>query len=68
MECTLPEIPLDQLERTRIEECLIRNAGNRTHAARQLGISTRTLQRKLKSWRTLDATKRRIEGSAWDLL
>ncbi|MCX7045679.1 MAG: sigma-54 dependent transcriptional regulator [Candidatus Sumerlaeota bacterium] len=38
---------LDDIERTMIEETLKSAGGNRTAAARQLGISRRTLQRKL---------------------
>ncbi len=53
----LPEPPpvprdarLDQLEKAAILDALERSDGNRTHAAASLGISVRTLQRKLKSW------------------
>jgi len=46
----LPAITLAALKRQRIEECLADNDGNRTRAARELGVSTRTLQRKLKIW------------------
>jgi hypothetical protein len=38
------------LERAAVEQALIQHHGNRTHAARMLGISVRTLQRKLKAW------------------
>jgi DNA-binding NtrC family response regulator len=41
---------LDDMERQAIEKVLARHAGNRTHAAADLGISVRTLQRKLKAW------------------
>lgn len=48
------EIPegtkLDELEREAVLQALDRNDGNRTHAAKSLGISVRTLQRKLKAW------------------
>jgi DNA-binding NtrC family response regulator len=48
------EIPegtkLDELEREAVVQALERNDGNRTHAAKSLGISVRTLQRKLKAW------------------
>lgn len=50
----LPPVPrdasLEQLEKAAIAEALRRNDNNRTHAAAALGISVRTLQRKLKSW------------------
>jgi DNA-binding NtrC family response regulator len=38
------------IERRAIEEALRTNGGNRTRAARQLGISLRTLQYRLKEW------------------
>ena len=38
------------LERRAIEEALKRHEGNRTHAARELGISLRTLQYRLKEY------------------
>ena len=45
-----PDTSLEDLERAAVEQALIQHHGNRTHAARTLGISVRTLQRKLKSW------------------
>jgi DNA-binding NtrC family response regulator len=41
---------LEDLERAAVEKALEQHRGNRTHAARTLGISVRTLQRKLKAW------------------
>jgi two-component system, NtrC family, response regulator HydG len=41
---------LRDMERTAILSVLERCGGNRTHAAEALGISVRTLQRKLKTW------------------
>ncbi|HVC98772.1 MAG TPA: sigma-54 dependent transcriptional regulator [Pirellulales bacterium] len=41
---------LESLERAAVLEALARTGGNRTHAAEALGISVRTLQRKLKLW------------------
>jgi DNA-binding NtrC family response regulator len=41
---------LEKLERAAVEQALANHGGNRTHAAQQLGISVRTLQRKLKTW------------------
>ncbi len=45
-----PDTSLEDLERAAVEQALIQHQGNRTHAARTLGISVRTLQRKLKAW------------------
>jgi DNA-binding NtrC family response regulator len=41
---------LEDLEKDAVLRALEREGGNRTHAARLLGISIRTLQRKLKAW------------------
>jgi DNA-binding NtrC family response regulator len=41
---------LGELERSAVEQALAHCEGNRTRAADRLGISVRTLQRKLKSW------------------
>jgi DNA-binding NtrC family response regulator len=41
---------LDNLEKIAILNALKRAMGNRTHAAQNLGISVRTLQRKVKQW------------------
>jgi transcriptional regulator with PAS, ATPase and Fis domain len=41
---------LHELERDAVEQAIAKHAGNRTLAARALGISVRTLQRRLKSW------------------
>jgi DNA-binding NtrC family response regulator len=43
-------IKLEELEREAVEQTLEKNNGNRTRAAETLGISVRTLQRKLKAW------------------
>ena len=45
-----PGTTLEDLERAAVEQALRENQGNRTHAAKSLGISVRTLQRKLKAW------------------
>jgi DNA-binding NtrC family response regulator len=45
-----PGTSLEELERAAVEQALTQHHGNRTHAARTLGISVRTLQRKLKAW------------------
>jgi DNA-binding NtrC family response regulator len=41
---------LEDLQREAVEQALAQHEGNRTHAAAALGISVRTLQRKLKAW------------------
>jgi len=43
-------VTMEQLEKLAIEKALDDCAGNRTHAANRLGISVRTLQRKLKQY------------------
>jgi len=45
-----PGTSLEDLERAAVEQALLQHHGNRTHAAKTLGISVRTLQRKLKAW------------------
>jgi DNA-binding NtrC family response regulator len=49
-----PAATLAEVERRHILEVLTRSGGNRTRAARVLGIHRRTLHRKLKRYRTLD--------------
>jgi DNA-binding NtrC family response regulator len=46
----LQDLPLEEIERAAIEQALDHFDQNRTRAARSLGISVRTLQRKLKAW------------------
>ncbi len=41
---------MKEMERQAIEEALTRHKGNRTHAAKELGISLRTLQYRLKEY------------------
>lgn len=41
---------MDEIERLAIENALRKHGENRTRAAEALGISVRTLQRKLKAW------------------
>lgn len=45
-----PGTKLEDLEREAVQQALERHNQNRTHAAAALGISVRTLQRKLKAW------------------
>ncbi|MBN2538789.1 MAG: hypothetical protein JXB09_01930 [Deltaproteobacteria bacterium] len=41
---------LEEVEKNHIRKVLNATGGNRTQAARMLGIGLRTLQRKLKEW------------------
>ena len=45
-----PGMSLAEIERKAVELALDQHHGNRTRAAASLGISVRTLQRKLKAW------------------
>jgi hypothetical protein len=58
------ELPLDlgSLERLAIREALRRVNGNRTHAARLLGIGLRTLRNKLRAWREQEAPQAKAAG------
>jgi ActR/RegA family two-component response regulator len=47
----LGTVRLDELQWAAIENALVTHHGNRTHAARALGISIRTLQRRLRDSR-----------------
>jgi transcriptional regulator with PAS, ATPase and Fis domain len=59
----LPTLDLEELIWLTINEALARTQGNRTHAAKLVGISVRTLQRYLKDGqaRHLPADERQIE-------
>jgi DNA-binding NtrC family response regulator len=46
----VPTNSLVELERAAVEKALAEFNGHRTKAAESLGISVRTLQRKLKAW------------------
>jgi transcriptional regulator with PAS, ATPase and Fis domain len=49
--CKIPEgVTLEAVERMAILQAIERWGGNRTRAAKSLGISVRTLQRRLKGW------------------
>lgn len=50
---TAPVQTLADLEQSAVARALEQHRGNRTRAAMSLGISVRTLQRKLKKWREL---------------
>ena len=46
-----PTQTLEEVSREYIVRCLLYHDRNRTHAARTLGISVRTLQRKIRGWK-----------------
>ncbi|KAJ3061169.1 hypothetical protein HK102_009213, partial [Quaeritorhiza haematococci] len=52
---------LAELERRAIQECLIQTGGNRQRAAGRLGISTRTLLRKIQEYKLEDP----LHPAAW---
>jgi len=56
---------MDELERLAITKALEQCGGNRTHAATKLGISVRTLQRKLRQY---ELEGPRTKGAANDVL
>jgi DNA-binding NtrC family response regulator len=45
---------LEDVERVVVRQTLERHRGNRTHAAKSLGISVRTLERRLKKWQNAE--------------
>jgi two-component system nitrogen regulation response regulator GlnG len=49
-----PGISLSELEREAIQQCLIQAEGNRQRSAELLGISTRTLLRKIREYHLED--------------
>lgn len=57
-------VTMEELERLAIMKALDQYAGNRTHAANRLGISVRTLQRKLRQYEL----ERRVKPLSSDLL
>ncbi len=53
-------MPLAMAERLIIERTLERYKGNRTHAAKVLGICNRTLRSKLKKYKSADSLNQAI--------
>jgi two-component system response regulator HydG len=47
------EIPLEEVEKAAILKSLAAAEGNKSEAARRLGITRRTLHQKLKKWRLM---------------
>ncbi len=58
---------IEDIERIAILQALERNGGNRTHAAQQVGMSVRTLQRKLRQY-DLDRDGKDSKDPAGDVL
>jgi DNA-binding NtrC family response regulator len=50
-------LTMEELERLAIVHALEQSSGNRTHAAGKLGISVRTLQRKLRQYEGENSAK-----------
>jgi hypothetical protein len=46
----LPTLHIPDLERMAIEDALVEHRGNRTHSARELGISVDTLRRRMRQY------------------
>lgn len=57
-------LPLAEVEKRHIQRVLASTNGNKTRAARVLGIDTKTLYNKLKSYKSAEAVARkRLHGS-----
>ena len=53
-----PPLSVEESERRLLRQALMESRGNRTQAAKLMGISRRTLHRKLAQWPELDVTDR----------
>ena len=56
---------LEDIEQSVIMQTLIQRDFNRTHAARDLGIGLRTLQRKIKKYRESVSMEKKKEWLTW---
>jgi DNA-binding protein Fis len=54
----LPPLSVEENEKRLLRQALMEARGNRTQAAKLMGISRRTLHRKLAQWPELDVTDR----------
>jgi DNA-binding NtrC family response regulator len=59
-----PVSTLEEMERKMIEKALLQTRGNKTHAARVLGISVRTLRNKLNEYRISDSGQDGSDGDS----
>lgn len=60
----LPTVNLEELERLAIRQALETHHGNRTHAARAMGISVRTIQRNMKRYGIEESSETRETRSS----
>ena len=54
---SIPTLSKEENEKRLLRNALIKASGNRTRAAELMGISRRTLHRKLTQWPELDVEK-----------
>jgi DNA-binding NtrC family response regulator len=60
-------LTMDELEKLAISKALEQCGGNRTHAAERLGISVRTLQRKLRHYENIEKSIKNVPSDTTSL-